>query len=270
VDNVAPDTYDYAIFNDGAVDVTSGEIRGNSLFVGEGYTGVMEETDGEPIQFITRADAGHPEESQIIINKERGRFNIKPYANTEVDVFVENTPREIGSEIVAGQAGKTTVMVAKTGEALTLSGAVAFAEMVFSNDKNGSRNVIIDCVESPLKAANSKVTVESELGEFVLSNGAKVTVTTSGGSIEGGWIVGGSILNHKGTSIGAGIDIVNGRLTFNNNENGYIETDDITLWKKGVFDPRTDIGAWGTPNIIDVKGGGNFIVDVGRTLTITN
>tara|TARA_R100001530_G_scaffold28451_1_gene22492 strand:- start:802 stop:2289 length:1488 start_codon:yes stop_codon:yes gene_type:complete len=271
VGDSAPDYYDYAVFNDGAVDVTSGAIFGNSCFIGEGYTGTIEATNGDPIGFLTIATTGHPEQNKVVINKKTGRFDLKvTFADTEVDVFVENTPREIGSEIVAGQADKTTVMVAKTGEALTLSGAVAFAEMVFSNDKNGSRNIIIDADESPLKSANSKVTVESGISTYTLSNNTRLTSTkTSTGSmgLSQSWIVGGSVFHHKGSGGFNDQSIANGTLTFKDNESAKIQTDPITLWKKGVFDPRTNVGAWqgAGGEALEIRGG-NFLVDVGRTL----
>ena len=271
VGDSAPDYYDYAVFNDGAVDVTSGSIIANSCFVGEGYTGTIEESDGDPISFLALATTGHPVQNKVVINKKTGRFNLKvTTANAEVEVFVENTPREIGSEIVAGQADKTTVMVAKTGESLTLSGAVAFAEMVFSNDKNGSRNIIIDADESPLKAANSKVSVESGIDTYILFNNTRLTSSKDSSGSMGNlpsWIVGGSVFHHKGSGGFNDQSIANGTLTFKNNESANIQTDPITLWKKGVFDPRTNVGAWSGAGgeALEIKGG-NFLVDVGRTL----
>jgi len=271
VGDVAPDYYDYAVFNDGAVNVTSGSIIANSCFIGEGYTGTIEESDGDPISFLALATTDHPVQNKVVINKKTGRFNLKvTTANTAVDVFVENTPREIGSEIVAAQADKTTVMVSKTGEALTLSGAVAFAEMVFSNDKNGSRNIIIDADESPLKAANSKVTVESGIDTYILFNNTRLTSSKDSSGSMGNlpsWIVGGSVFHHKGSGGFNDQSIANGTLTFKDNESANIQTDPITLWKKGVFDPRTNVGAWqGAGGEALVIKGGNFLVDVGRTL----
>jgi len=276
VGDAAPDYYDYAVFNDGAVDVTSGNIQANSCFIGEGYTGTIEEDDGDPIGFLVLSTTGHPVQNKLLINKKSGRFNIKATAaSAEVDVFVENTPREIGSEIVTGVADKTTVTVNKSGSPLTLSGDTAFKDIILSADSTGSRNIIIEVVASPLKASKSKVIIESALGEFILSNGTKATATTASTAIATSgtsWIVGNSMMNHRGKDTGADINIADGRLTFKNNENGRIETEGIILWNGGVFDPRTWVGAWGSvadPNI-EIKGGGNFIVDVGRTLTIAN
>ena len=276
VGDTAPDYYDYAVFNDGAVAVTSGNIQSNSCFIGEGYTGTIEEADGDPINFLILSSAGHPVQNKLVLNKKSGRFNIKATAsNAEVDVFVENTPREIGSEIVTGVADKTTVNVNKSGQPLTLSGATAFKNVILSADSTGSRNIILEVVASPLKASKSKVTIESALGEFILSNGTKATATTASTAIATtgtSWIVGSSMMNHRGKTTNADINIANGRLTFKNNENGKIATEGIVLWHGGIFDPRTSVGAWdgGADPNIDIKGGGNFVVDVGRTLTIIN
>ena len=278
VGGVAPDYYDYAVFNDGAVAVTSGNIQANSCFIGEGYTGTIEETDEDPIGFLVLSTTGHPVQNKLVINKKRGRFNIKATAaNAEVDVFVENTPNDIASqsEIVSGVADKTTVTVSKSSSPLTLSGATAFKDIILSADRNGSRNIVITAAASPLKASKSKVRIESGLADFVLSNGTKATVTTDGGEIATtgtSWIVGKSVMTFRGKNTSTPINIANGTLTFKHNEHGEIETEDIVLWRNGIFDPRTDVGAWAStsdPNI-EIKGGGNFIVDVGRTLAITN
>ena len=84
------------------------------------------------------------------------------------------------------------------------------------------------------------------------------------------FIANGSYVSHLGNSTG-NVQILDGTLTFKDNENSSIETEDIYLWSNGIFDSRTTTGSWDThadPSII--AKGGNFVVDVGRTLTITN
>lgn len=275
VGNVAPAVYDFALFNDGAVDVTSGAIVCNSLFIGEDYKGTIEETNGDAIDVLIDFTSGHPVQNKIVIDKKEGRFNLsQTSADVQIDTFVQNTPSNVDSKLAAAGADKQTVVVNRTGMALTLSGD-AWKDIVLSNDKNGSRNIIIDATASPLISSKSKVIIESALGEFILSNGTKATVSTAGGAVATSgesWIVGNSRLTHRGTSCDNEINIANGRLSFKYNENPSIQTEDIVLWKKGVFDPRTDVGAWNvtaSPSIV-IRGGGDFLCDVGRTLTITN
>lgn len=279
VGGVLPDYYDYAIFNDGAIDVSSGSVICNSLFISEGYTGKIEEVNGDPVSVVPNSATGHPVQNKIVINKKEGRFNLKvTVSDIQVDTFISNTPSEVGSQIVnTGVSALQNVYVSKTGNALTLAGTYAFNDIVLSNDRRGSRNVIIESAASPLKAAKSKVTIESALGEFVLSNGTKATASGASTEIASSgtsWIVGNSVMTHRGTSTGAEINIARGRLTFKNNEHADISTSTIVLWKKGIFDARTDVGAWHSKALavpdIEIKGGGNFFVDVGRTLTITN
>jgi len=81
----------------------------------------------------------------------------------------------------------------------------------------------------------------------------------------------GSSVTFLGSETGADINIMNGTLTFKDNQNASITTEDLLLWKNGFFDPRTEVGAWNntaSPSI-DCRGGGKFIVDSGRTLTVT-
>jgi hypothetical protein len=138
--------------------------------------------------------------------------------------------------------------------------------------------VVIDSVaEPPLKAARSKVTVEGALGEFVLSSNTRLTSTSTSTEIAStgtSWIVGNSILKHGGRTTSSEINIARGKLTFEDNEHGNIATNSIVLWKDGTFDPRTEVSAWNSEPLIspdiNVKGGGNFVVDIGRTIAIAN
>ena len=279
VGDAAPDVFDFVIFNDGAVNVgqDNKQINCNSCFISEGYEGIIEELDGEPVGIITSVATGHPVQNKVVINKKVGKFNIKvTSSDVEMDTFISNTPNEISSWIVAATADKQNVFVSNTGEELVLSSTYNFKSIVLSHDTTGSRKVKIQTsVGSPLKASKSKVLIESALGEFILTNGTRAIATTASTAIATSgtsWIVGKSVLTHKGKTASEEINIARGRLTFNNNENGNITTSAIVLWDGGIFDPRTDVGAWNSdvsPEI-NIKGGGDFIVDVGRTLTITN
>ena len=279
VGDAAPDVYDFVMFNDGAVDIGKDgvAITFNSCFISEGYEGIIEEPDGDGVIVTTSGTVGHPVQNKVVINKKVGKFNIKlGLASIEFDTFISNTPNETPSYIVAHGGDSQNVFVSNTGKELVLLSTYNFKSIVLSHDTTGSRQVKIQTsVGSPLKSAKSKVLIESALGEFVLSNGTKATATTASTAIATSgtsWIVGKSVLTHKGRTISEEINIARGRLTFNNNENGNITTSAIVLWDGGVFDPRTDVGAWNSdvsPEI-NVKGGGDFIVDVGRTLTITN
>ena len=99
-------------------------------------------------------------------------------------------------------------------------------------------------------------------------DGSKVTCTD--GTLEDATISGKSIVVYRGKLVDGTTTIYNGRLTFLKNENAEIVTEDILLFKGAVFDTRTDTGSW-SPSVgtsIEVTGGGNFMVDAGKTVAL--
>ena len=141
-----------------------------------------------------------------------------------------------------------------------------------TGDKTGTKHITTSGTVTSIKALNTKLTVSNGCNDFVLCSGSRMNATSGNIALSGiSYIVDNSFVKFLGEETGADINIFNGTLSFKDNENASITTEDILLWKNGYFDPRTNVGSWdnsASPSI-DCRGGGKFVVDTGRTLTIS-
>jgi len=268
VGDVAPDSYDHAIFNDGAVDVTSGGIICNSLFIGKGYKGNIEATDGSEIMVVSGASEGYPTTNKVVVNQSEGKFNLRFTTTNTWKLFITDCPTG-GGRFYSTQTGKYETTVIKTTGTLELDGDF---DLSATGNKTGTKNITTSGTVTSIKALNTKLEVSNGCNDFVLGDGTRMNAT--GGNIaESGtsYITDGSYVDFQGEEISADVHIFDGTLSFRNNENATITTEDIMLWKKGLFDTRTNTGSWSvtTSPSIDCRGGGKFLIDSGRTIAVT-
>ena len=268
VGDVAPDSYDHVIFNDGVVDVTSGTIICNSLFISKGYKGNIEQTDGSAIVVSSIATVGYPTTNKVVIDQSEGKFDLQ-FSTTNIwKCFIANCPSD-GGRLKTSYTGKQDTTVIKTTGALELDGDF---NLKSTGDKTGTKNITTSGTVTSIKALNTKLTVSNGCNDFVLCGGSRMNATSGNIALSGiSYIADNSFVKFLGEETGGDINIFNGTLSFKDNENASITTEDILLWKNGYFDPRTNVGSWdntATPSI-DCRGGGKFVVDTGRTLTIS-
>jgi hypothetical protein len=269
VGDVAPDWYDHVIFNDGAVDVTNGNLICNSLFISEGYTGTMQQADASAISAISIVTIGYPISNKISIKKTEGRFNLLFSTSNTWKVDIASTPTE-GGKLSASYSGKMTTNISGASNTLELDGDF---DIVSTGTNSGTKHITTSGTPTSIKAFRTKLTLNNGCNDFFTGDGTKMTCT-SGNIAQTGfsYITDKTLVKHLGLETGADINVYNGTLSFKGNENPSITTEDIYLWKNGLFDPRTNVGAWNntaSPSI-DCRGGGRFLVDVGRTITVTN
>ena len=265
VGDVAPDYYDHVIFNDGAVNVTSGYIACNSLFISEEYTGTIEATDGSAINVLSSAVAGYPQTNKVVINQKRGKFDLGFSSANAWKINIANCPSD-GGRLYTLLTGNMETTVIKTTGKLELDG-----DFVLSATGNKhSKSIETSGNPTKIKALKTKLFVTNGSKDFVLGEGSKMYAT--GGNLAqtlDSYITDNSYVSFLSKNIDSTINLLNGKLSFKDNENASIETEDIILWKNGTFDPRTNVGAWNPNAELTFRGGGRFVVDVGRTLTIT-
>tara|TARA_R110000824_G_scaffold3009_10_gene13912 strand:- start:45 stop:1511 length:1467 start_codon:yes stop_codon:yes gene_type:complete len=271
VGDVVPDEYDHAIFNDGSANVfyASGNLTCNSLFISKGYTGTIQKENGDAFPLTTVATVGHPTTNKISIDQSEGRFNFQLITTNDWSINIASTPTE-GGKLYSLYTDKYSTTVIGASNTLELDGDF---DIVATGTKTGTKHITTSGTATSIKALNTKLTVTNGCKDFILGDGTKMTCT-SGNIAQTGfsYITDKTLVKHLGLETGADINVYNGTLSFKGNENASITTEDIYLWKNGLFDPRTNVGAWNntaSPSI-DCRGGGRFLVDVGRTITVTN
>jgi hypothetical protein len=269
VGDVAPDYYDHVIFNDGEVDVTSGNIICNSLFIGKGYKGTIEETDGTPINVLSVATVGHPTNNKVVINQNEGKFDLRFLTTSNWKLCIADCPTG-GGRLYSTETGKYETVVSKTTGTLELDGDF---DLSATGNKTGTKNIKTSGTVTSIKALNTKLEVSNGCNDFVLGDGTRMNAT-SGNIAQSGtsYITDKSYVDFQGLEISADVHIFSGTLSLRNNENATITTEDIMLWKKGLFDTRTNTGSWSvtaSPSI-DCRGGGKFLIDTGRTIAVTS
>jgi len=263
VGDVAPTTNDIVIFNStSAVDVTTGTLSCYSCFIHEEYVGDI----GGASTAIALASDTSLSGGKFVINKKRGMFNFSENSDSGRDVFVINTS---GDESTFTNAkGEYTTFVDATRSNFN---AVGDSSLIMSFNSN-SKNVSTSGQKTDLRIGGGKLLVENGFDSGVFSN---TKCTCKGGdcfSRGDSYIVNKSTIFLNSDSTGADIHVMNGKLTLKNNENSNIATEDIYLWKNGIYDSRTLTGSWvpsASPSI-EIRGGGNFAVDTGRSVTISN
>jgi len=263
-----PTNDDYVYFNSGSVDVTEGTISCDSMFISEGYTGNIGSTS---TQIIIRSDGnrsrtGINADKKLVINKGEGLFSLKAYTSTSQSVYISKCQENCKYEGVVSY----NCYVSGTNANLEIVGE---SNLVATGTKTGTKNITTSGTITTIIAFNTKLTVSNGCNDFILGDGSRMNVTSGNIAQRGSsYITDNSYVDFRGGEIGADTHIFNGTLSFKNNENSSITTEDIYLWKNGYFDSRTNVGAWNdtaSPSI-DCRGGGKFVVDVGRTLTIAN
>jgi hypothetical protein len=262
-----PTNNDYVIFNDGNADVLSGTINCDSMFISEGYTGNIG-TSSTAITIQSDGDRVIKADKKIVINKKSGIFNLQQSALTTQSLYISNCPE--GCKYSA-TLGFDCYISRTSGEVEIVCGGNALDKTeVVTTGRDASR-IKTSGVAPAIKAVNGRITLDNGCYDFVLCNSNMFC--SSGNIAQSGtsYIMDGSAVTFLGSETGADINIMNGTLTFKDNQNASITTEDLLLWKNGFFDPRTEVGAWNntaSPSI-DCRGGGKFIVDSGRTLTVT-
>jgi hypothetical protein len=265
VGNTLPTNNDYVYFNSGSVDVTEGTISCDSMFISEGYTGNIGSTS---TQIIIRSDGDRSidADKKLVINKGEGLFSLKAYTLTSQSVYISKCQENCKYEGVVSY----NCYVSGTNANLEIVGE---SNLVATGTKTGTKNITTSGTVTTIIAFNTKLTVSNGCNDFTLGDGSRMNVTSGDIAQRGSsYITDNSYVDFRGGEIGADTHIFSGTLSFKNNENPSITTEDIYLWKNGYFDSRTNVGAWNdtaSPSI-DCRGGGKFVVDVGRTLTIAN
>ena len=260
VGGVAPTASDHVIFNDGEVGVTSGYISCNSLFISEGYKGTIEQADGSAIPFVST----ETKTNTVNIKQKQGKYNLQVTSNIDWKINIANCPTDTGRIYAADTGGKFETTVIKTTGTLTLEGDLDVVA-------TGSTTKKITTSGNPtsIKALSTKLTVTNGSKDFVIADRSKM-YATGGALAQSGvsYISDDSFLSFTSTQIDSDVHIMSGTISMKNNENANIVTNDIYVWKNGVFDPRTTVGAW-NGSALDFIGGGKFVVDAGRTLTVS-
>ena len=256
-----PTNNDYVIFNDGNADVLSGTINCDSMFISEGYTGNIG-TSSTAITIRADGDRAIASDKKLVINKKSGIFNLTAYTLTKQSVYISNCPEG------CKYTGATTFdcYISRTSGNVDIVGD----SNLVTTGRDASR-ITTSGTATSIKAVNGRITLDNGCNDFVVCNSNMFC--SSGNIAQSGtsYIMDGSAVTFLGSETGADINIMNGTLTFKDNQNASITTEDLLLWKNGFFDPRTEVGAWNntaSPSI-DCRGGGKFIVDSGRTLTVT-
>ena len=182
-------------------------------------------------------------------------------------INITSTPTE-GGRLYSSFTDKYSTTVIGASNTLEFDGDF---NIVATGDKTGTKNITTSGTATSIKALNTKLTVTNGCNDFVLCGGSRMNAT-SGNIAQSGtsYITDNAFVKFLGEETSADINIFNGTLSFKDNENASITTEDIYLWKNGYFDPRTSVGAWdntASPSIY-CRGGGKFVVDTGRTITV--
>ena len=258
---VAPTTSDIAIFNDGDIDVTTGQLSCYSCYISESYTGSIG-TTADAIRLLSDTSLVG---GKFVFKKKRGLFNFDEYSDSGRGVYIANTSED--DNTFANGLGAWNCFVHRTNGQFIIEGN---SNLVTGSDNNSKKVTTFGTQTEMVIGNNTKATLENGSLKSHIVN-AKVKCK-SGVLFNGAdsFIAANSYVSQLGSSMG-NVQILEGTLSFKDNENGSIESEDIHLWGNGIFDSRTTTGSWDThadPSII--AKGGNFVVDVGRTLTITN
>tara|TARA_R100000655_G_scaffold71369_2_gene109752 strand:+ start:7968 stop:9392 length:1425 start_codon:yes stop_codon:yes gene_type:complete len=256
-----PTNNDYVYFNSGSVDVLSGTINCDSMFVSEGYTGNIG-TSSTAITIRADGDRTLVDDKKLVINKKSGIFNLSAYTLTKQSVYISNCPegcKYTGAVSFNCYINRTSGNVDIVGD----------SNLITTGDE--ASRITTSGTATSIKSIDGNITLDNGCNDFIIVN--TKMFCTSGNIAQSGtsYIVDNSTVNFLGLETGADINIFNGSLNFKNNSNASITTEDILLWRNGFFDPRTEVGAWNntaSPSIT-IRGGGKFIVDSGRTLTVT-
>ena len=262
VGDVLPTINDFVLFNDGAVDVTNGAIVCHSMFIGEGYTGNIIQSDGSSILIASSATAIN---TTANINKRRGKFKFDDAVDVSRNVYIANTPNEECIFETVGTGG--SVFVEKTSGELE----VIDDSNLVTTGKTHKRVKLTGTQTDVVCGSNTKLILENGCKKLNLFNSK---CTCSGGiafNSANSTISGGGVFNLQNDETANTVNVYNGTITFQNNENAVIETKEIVLWKRGILNTSVGIKSWqptSTP-ALDMKGG-NFIVDAGTNITIGN
>ena len=264
IDGVAgntPTTQDFAIFNSGSVNANTGNLQCHTLMIGEGYTGTIG-TDADNLMQISATAPTHPSPKRMF-NQKRGNFFIHDITTSGYGAKVFISDSQAGSVYSSDE----NLPLAITGGNAEIVSVVESTIVASRESKSGTK-VKLSGVAGNLVASHCKLILENGCKSGVFVDGSKVTCTD--GTLEDATISGKSIVVYRGKLVDGTTTIYNGRLTFLKNENAEIVTEDILLFKGAVFDTRTDTGSW-SPSVgtsIDVTGGGNFMVDAGKTVAL--
>ena len=262
--NGVPTNNDFAIFNDCNVDVFSATISCDSMFLSEGYTGNIG-TTSTAITINSNGDRAIASDKKLVIDKKEGIFNLAAAALTQQSVYISNCPEDCkytGAVSFNCYINRTNGDVEIVGD----------SNLVSTGTKEGTKTVTTSGTITSIKAINTKLNVSNGCNDFVLSEGSRMNAT-SGNIAQSGtsYITDGSYVNFESSETGADIHIYDGTLSLKNNQNATITTEDIYVWKNGLFDTKTSTGSWSvsaSPSI-DMRGGGKFLIDSGRTITVT-
>lgn len=241
-----PTANDIAIIA-GGNEIDRGSLTCKRAYVSEGYTHDLLKPSGSSVTFTV---------DELRINKKRGQFHINCATNPTVYI-ANNSATTSGSKLIgtykpivmntrsevylAGTGGDTVICASESN--VKAKGATACDAVV-----NGGRYV-----------------AEGGCNDMTIASGAKLR--SEGGNFSDVFIASGSHFNHKAGTLTGDIVIYDGKMDFKNNESAAIETEDVTVWRNGIFDARTSTGSHDPQSEVYCRGG-NFIVDVGKSLTI--
>ena len=257
--DILPSINDFVMFTSGSEDCYTGSgILCHSLFIGSEYTGQIGLVD----DLMDIASATTYLNPKRVINQNTGKFFINDVTSASVSTTIYISDAPTGS-VYERTYGATAIVSGGELELIDLADT-----LIASRAKNSGTKIKLSGSASDIIASHCKLTLENGCGSGIFVDGTKVTCTD--GTLEDATISGRSVVVYRGKLVDGTTTIYNGRLTFHQNENGKIVTEDILLYKGAVFDSRTGTGAW-SPNAtpsIDVRGGGNFTVDKGKTVAL--
>ena len=245
-----PTVTDYAIFNDGAVNCTSGSISCHSLYIGKQYKGNI-----EPAVGLLAVAA-----EKIICDSKysKVKLDINAATSTVAEVRILNTGRQAGSFILDGKYSAivnrtshnidlqssevTTIDAHGSGVSLTASARVTTAIATRSE-------MLLDAGATNVTAANSaRITLDgTDTGQLVVAGSGKVKINSAGLGVATLW---------------------DGRISYQNNDEANLSIDEIDVYPGGTLDTRTGSTTFNTLTDCDMFGG-RLLLDAAQDVTIT-
>ena len=255
-----PTNNDYVIFNDGNVDVLSGTINCDSMYVSEGYTGNIG-TTSTAITIRADGDRVLADDKKLVINKKTGIFNLAAYSLTKQSVYISNCPDD------CKYTGATSFNCYISGGRKVE--IVGDSNLVATGTLEGSKNITLSGTATSIKATNSRLTLNNGCKDFIVGEKTRMRCVTGEIAQNGSsYITSDAFVAFLSAEAGADIHIFDGTLSMKDNPNSSIVTEDIMLWKNGTLMAKVG-STWNPTTAIEFRGGGKFLVNTGSSLTVS-
>lgn len=253
--NQLPTNNDYAIFNSGSVDVTTGDIACDSMFISKGYTGAIG-TSSTPIYIDADGDRSISANKKLVINKTVGMFNLQAKTLTSQSVYISNCPTECK---YTGSASPYACNITKTNSTLEIVGD---SNLIACG--TDAKRITLSGTVTDIKAKNTKLKLDNGCNDIVVGSGCRVICNS--GTVND-VTIGGGFFTQKSTTTND-IVIYSGEYNFLYNDNATSDTGDVTIYGRGMFRGKSDSVDW-TPQGNIIVYGGNFSVDADKQVTLS-